>query len=209
MPPGGSTIAPTADLRRMLRSYLSFDQWAVAHEFLSWSLWLLGFPDRAARYHRQALEIAQGLDDAFTLACVLAYGSCVHRFWLDRSEVRADAERALAEGREMQFVSVIALATITRSWTGIADEAETGMKAMRLALEDLRTQLALADRNAFLPMLIEGCIRTCQYDQGLDAVADGLQFVLGTGEAMLEAEFHRLKGELLLVRGSATDAEAS
>ncbi len=44
-----------------------------------------------------------------------------------------------------------------------------------------------------------------QYAQGLALVIETLAFVEGTGEQYWNAEFHRLKGTLLLAQGGATN----
>ena len=58
-------------------------------------------------------------------------------------------------------------------------------------------------------MLALAYLRDNQVDNALGSLDDALRFVEQTGERFNEAELHRLRGELLLARGRASDEEGS
>jgi predicted ATPase len=195
-------VEATAELRLALHRFAPIDPWVTAHAFLSWALWLLGYPDRAAGHSHEALRIAEGLDHPFSLGCALCDAAWLHRFSDDREEVRATAERArraLALGTEKGFVGVIAWARILVGWTMAGPgQGEQALKEIRQGLEDLRAQAVLGDRNEMLPLLAEACARAGRPEEGLEALAEALEFADSTGETIFQAEVYRLKGELLL-----------
>jgi predicted ATPase len=57
-------------------------------------------------------------------------------------------------------------------------------------------------------LLAEQLARAGEAEEGLAAVAEGLEVVETTGERVYEAELYRVRGELLLVRAKAEPAPA-
>jgi predicted ATPase len=64
-------------------------------------------------------------------------------------------------------------------------------------------------RPTFLAWLAEAYGKAGQAEEGLSVLAEALAQVKKTDERYYEAELRRLKGELLLMQGDKTEAEAS
>jgi predicted ATPase len=64
-------------------------------------------------------------------------------------------------------------------------------------------------RSHLLALLVEACAVAGQATEALSVAAEALAFVEHSGERYYEAEIHRLKAELLLMRGDESAAEAS
>ena len=58
-----------------------------------------------------------------------------------------------------------------------------------------------------LTTFAESCGKSGSLEEGLDWVAKGLTIAEQTGLRATEAELHRLKGELLLIKGPGNEAE--
>jgi predicted ATPase len=205
-------VDATAELRSALGRYALVDPWVQAHLFLSWALWLLGFPERAVGHSGQALRTAERLGHPFTIGLVLCDGSWVHLLTGNREAARTTAARALALGRENGFVGLVSWASIVEGWAlAETGQSEQALETIRQGLEELRAQAALSDRNAQLPLLAEVCARAGRPEEGLAALAEAQAFADATGAVYWQAEIHRLTGELLLQRDpmAAPAAEAS
>jgi hypothetical protein len=61
----------------------------------------------------------------------------------------------------------------------------------------------------YLHLLADVCWMQGQVEEGLAAVGEGLEIVERTGARLMEAELHRLQGELLRVAGQEDDARLS
>jgi predicted ATPase len=191
-------VEATAELRSAVHRYVVVDPWVSSHLYLSLALWLLGFPERSAERSRQALSMAERLGHPFSLASALSYVSWLHQFRQDRERARTTAARALALGTENGFASVISWGRILCGWAVVEPgQCEPGLAEIRQGLEDLRLQAALRLRHEMLPLLAEASARAGRPEEGLKALAEALEFADATGETFLNAELHRLKGELL------------
>jgi len=60
-------------------------------------------------------------------------------------------------------------------------------------------------RSYYQALLAEAYAISGQADKGLELLADALASVQKTGEGGSEAELHRIRGELLMMRGEAED----
>jgi predicted ATPase len=107
------------------------------------------------------------------------------------------------------FASWLALGTILRGWAlaqeGLGDE---GIAQMRQGLATYLATGAELGRPRQLAMLAEAYGRVGQTAEGLAVLAEALTAVHKTGERAYAAELYWLKGELLLARSAANQAEA-
>ena len=171
--------------------------------------WLLGYPDRARATTAEALALAEELGHPFSLAYALNVTAIVTAA-SDEVEVtrsRAATARALCTEHGMQYF--LAWGPILEGWAlaaqghvadGIA-EARRGMAAYAAT----GASLALP---YFLAMLADSYRRGGHVHEGLDALAEALTAAERTGERWLDAELHRVSGELLLVTSPPVEAQA-
>src|SRR4030095_993246 len=100
-----------------------------------WTLWMLGYPDRAADYTREGLALARSLDQPFgaSYACHLA--AALHR-WRGESQVVQELEdEALAHDREHGFGLLLAAGMIQRGWLlAEGGQREEGLAQMQEGL---------------------------------------------------------------------------
>jgi DNA-binding SARP family transcriptional activator/predicted ATPase len=177
----------------------------------SWALWFLGYPEQALKQSRKALAVAQELDHAFSLADAQSTGGAmVHLFRRDLQAAQALAEASLTFASEHEFRYFLAQATMQRG-RALAEQgrSEEGIAQLRQGLAAWETQGTRYRRPTFLAWLAEAYGKAEQTEEGLSVLAEALAQVEETDERCYEAELHRLKGELLLMQGDKTEAEAS
>jgi predicted ATPase len=176
--------------------------------YLSWALLILGQPDRARVRSRNALLEAERAHP-FTLGFALHRALTVFQLYRDVPAVAESVTAMLALGREQGFPIYVAAGTFNRGWLlvqrGFASE---GVALMREELARLR---ANGDED-FLPysllLLAEAHGELGQTAMALGLADEALARVERTDERLFEAELHRLKGELMLLKPGADQAEA-
>jgi predicted ATPase len=178
--------------------------------YLAHVLWLLGYPDQALERSASALSRAQDLAHPFSVALALDYLALLHQFRGDRTGATDRAEEAAALCDEYGFRYYLAWTPIIRGWARIQeDSAEAGAREIRQGLEALREMEAGLRRPYYYTLLAQACDRAGRTEEGLKHVADAFAVMEKSNESWGESELHRTKGNLLLHKGEARDAELS
>ncbi len=87
-------------------------------------------------------------------------------------------------------------------------QLQEGIAGMRSVLEDNRAS-GVGLGNSWLFAHLAGAHKKAgRVEEGLAVVAEGMAFVTKTGERMMEAELHRVKGDLLLALTTSDQAGA-
>ena len=186
------------------------DPGVVYLAYSSISLWFLGFPDQALSRSREALSLARELNHPFSQAFALGMASFVHHFLREEQNVLKRAKSALKLSTAKGFAQWIVPGIILRGWALIQQSLDaTHLEPMRQALNNwLATGANLVVPYFFL-ILAEAKTLVGQTEAGLAALDEALKTAQNNGERWLEAEIHRLRGELLLKQGVAeTEVEA-
>ncbi len=203
------SIEPTPELRAEAYQYDVVDPWITSRSYMSWALWLLGYPEQALEQSRQAVTRAEGLEHPFSVALALSFAQWLHQFCHDVSRTRMTAERALTISTEQSFAFWIGWCRVLRGWTlaqhGQCDEAIT---EIREGIVDWRAQGSELGCHYYFALLAEACAKADRIDDALNALAEGQEFADATGEAYWAPEIPRLKGKLLLRRDPAAHEDA-
>ncbi|MBL7183248.1 MAG: AAA family ATPase [Anaerolineae bacterium] len=176
----------------------------------SWALWFLGYPEQALKRSQEVLALAQELSHPLSLAFAQGPAGFFHLFRRDVQTAQELAEACIDLSTEHGFPFWLAWLTFMRGWV-LAEQgqAKEGIAQMRQGLAAHRALGAEDTRSMMLAQLAEAYRRAGQVEEGLSVLAEALAFVEKTGERFYGAEIHRLKGELLLMQGDETEAEAS
>jgi class 3 adenylate cyclase/predicted ATPase len=184
------------------------DPSVLCRAYGSWLLWLLGYPDKSSVLICRALADAQRLSNPFIYAMALGLASALHVLRNEFSQAleRADASSALSA--EHRFPQWTAYAMIhrgrARAELGRADD---GIAEMEQGWADWQTLGAkLATGQATL-RLAEACAKAGRIAAGLDWIKVAAEHARTFHERFIEAEIHRVHGELLLERAARGDAE--
>jgi class 3 adenylate cyclase/tetratricopeptide (TPR) repeat protein len=171
-------------------------------------LGILGYPLTARRRTHELLAVARRRSDPYATATAVLIDGLHHIVLRDTRMVaeRADEMLSIATEHEMPFY--VTAATFLRGWaTAAAGRGQEGIAEMRRSLSDLMRTAALSTA-PMLVALAETCGKSGRVDEGFDLVSKGLASAEQTGLRSGEAELHRLKGELLMIKDLGNVAEA-
>jgi class 3 adenylate cyclase/predicted ATPase len=189
-------VEATAEVRSASSRHDVLDPWVIAQLYLARALWLLGHPERAVEECRRAVTTAEGLNHPFSLCYALSCAAWLHQMRQDRESAGATASRALALATEKGFPIPRGWARALSGWA--LAEGERAVAEVRAGLASLHAQGSELNRSSFLSLLAEACARAGRWDEGLKALDEAQEVIDATGEALWQAEVHRLRGELLL-----------
>ena len=175
----------------------------------AWNLWQLGQPDAALARAREAVALARGLDDPFSLAFALFFETVVHWF---RRDVAAQRERA---------AEVIALSETQGFplWLGVGPRVPRrrprhGGRFRRAPRDPGRHGARRRDGKPgrcarIFAVLAEAQRAAGQLAEAQGTVATALAVAAQTGQFFFDADLHRLDGDLLLATGGTADEAAA
>jgi predicted ATPase len=185
------------------------DPGVVCRSYAARPLWLLGYPDQALQWGREALALAQELAHAPSLAFALLWAATVQQFRRDAPATQEQAEALMTLSTEQAFASWPTFGTFLRGWALAQQGARAeGRAQMRQGMTAWRATGAEVDRAYFLALLAEEYRKVDQTEEALSMVAEALALVHRSGDCYWEAELHRLKGELLWQQSAEFQGEA-
>lgn len=190
--------------------YGGHDPGVCCRDTLALCLWLTGQPNQAMDTARDARNLARNLDHPFSEALAL---NCITHLHQLRGEVdlalqHANKLVALCEDRDLAHY--LPIGTIFKGWAlAAARSSEDGAETIARGLEMLKIMGTNRYLSFYLVLLTEAYKRTRRVCDGLQTVAEALDWIDRTGEQRWEAEAYRLKGELLFAATvKPTDARA-
>jgi predicted ATPase len=187
----------------------ALDSRGVCLSWLSHVLLALGHPEQALARNGEALAWARELAHPNTVAFALSCGCILHQLRRDRLGARAQAEALVALATEQGFPVWLAAGTVVRGWALAEDgRAEDGIAEIRRGLAEYWATGAEMWSPYFLRLLAEVLGRAGRAAAGLDLATDALDRADRTGARWIEAELHRLRGELLRLLREPGQAEA-
>jgi predicted ATPase len=168
------------------------------------TLFCLGYPDQALRSVQAARQLADELSNPFDTARALYFAAFTHLCRRETTLTRELAEALMELSSEQGFALLWHGGMILHGW-GLAQEGRTvdGISQMRQGLAGWQATGALSHRPYHLALLAEALAQGGNARDGLTTAAEALDLCTACGERFLEAELHRLRGELLLAVGQA------
>jgi predicted ATPase len=146
----------------------------------AWALWLRGYPAQARTLHYD------------TLLCQLRR---------DAPTARDQADAAITVATAQSFALARASGLIMHGWAiAVQEHSREGLVQIRQGLDMYRSTGAEYQRPHYLTLLAEASGLLGQPEGGLAALEEALTLIEKTGERYYEAELHRQRGELLLLR---------
>jgi predicted ATPase/DNA-binding winged helix-turn-helix (wHTH) protein len=179
----------------------------VAHSALT--LWILGYPSRAAARGEEALTLARSLQHPHSLAYACHYVAALHQARRDHQTMSVLVEAAFDQAKEHGLGVFIASGAIQRGWL-LAERghAADGLASMQQGVAALREIGANFVIPTFLASMAEVYEKARRPAEGLATVRDALALAEASGQHYWTAELHRLKGALALQSDDLTGAEA-
>jgi predicted ATPase len=127
----------------------------------------------------------------------------------EKDRLRECIEMCAAVVAELEPQPVIPrLIEIRQGWLHAErGELQEGIRTIRNGIAGLLAAGCKYHDSFHRALLALACLRANQVDNAFASLDDALRFVEQSGERYYEAELHRLRGELLLACGRASDAE--
>jgi class 3 adenylate cyclase/predicted ATPase len=178
--------------------------------YVSWLLWLLGYPSQALAKSHAALTLAQELSHPLSLVFALLIAATLHQLCRERQAVQERIEAAMPVATEQEFHLWLAYVGVLRGWGNIEQgQRDEGIVQIYQGIVAFRNTGAGILQSYFLALQAEAYKKTDQIREGLTVLNEALVQVDKTDERWYESEIYRLKGELLLQQHSDNQAEAA
>jgi predicted ATPase len=178
-----------------------YDPGVACRAFGAVGLWLLGYPDQAARCSREAVALGVEVGEPSTLAPVLHFAAMLRQYRREVPAVRESAEATAAVATEHGLSFWRACGQVLRGWALAGQGASaSGISQLRDGLAAWKAAGSETYRTYFLALLAEALGQDGQVEEGLGVLAEALALMDATGEGFHGAELHRLQGEFLLRR---------
>jgi tetratricopeptide (TPR) repeat protein len=197
--------AVTDDLgvRRSMCVTFGYDPIVGIHNYLGWSLWCLGYPDRARTEIQKSLEFA-GQMNPYTMAFALTFMSGLSYWCGDWEQLRIHNERTLALAKKEGFAYFAATSICLEGlWLAANSHLDEGLVRIRKGWDALSAIEGRATQLRFASDFAECLARAGRWEEAFDLLTGEID---ATRTARFQdAELIRVKGELLLMRGAASD----
>src|SRR5439155_1716131 len=154
------------------RSYVAqygYDGGILAYAVLAWTLWILGYPERARDTCNQMLAIAERTANRGAVAAVLAYAANVARECRDLESVLQLTNRIMSFGRAWA-----APALCTQGWAmAQRGEVEEGIAKMRQGLSRFQRAGLQGTYDYHRTALVDALLLRGEVEEALPLVRDG------------------------------------
>ena len=185
-----------------------FDVGIISLAWQSCVRWLLGHPDQASRSLQEAVNAAQERGHPITLALTRGTaGMILAVIGRDAAAARLQVDALRELSAAGLFFEPWADSLAGRS-SAEQNQTEERLQQMRQGLAAFQMVGTPLGRAAQLVLLAQGYARAGKMDSGLASLDEALTWMRQSGVCMLEAEAHRLQGELLLAGQSLEPARA-
>ena len=201
-----SLSRPTADLMSAGRT----QDWIVLYNRVSnialagLNNWSLGYPDRA----RELVNVSIAYAFEPVSKPLLANG---HLFSFIFYDMVREFEPMRKHAQALSDTGVPTHRHFAAHYLGWADamagDLEGGIARMRQHLSKIRSASENGTIGA-LAHIVAALVLTGRFDDALDTIGEAFIVIDRTGDRMLEAEVHRVKGELILAQDASNAAQA-
>jgi adenylate cyclase len=184
------------------------DVGVMVQNSLSWTCWVLGYPEQALAWRDGALALAREISHPWSLSMALFYSTWLRQFL-------GDPERAEAETRELIAASagqgdyLAILGRMVQGWalamlaadTASPDRVERAVATMRETYELNAATGARISQAFYLLLRIDACLLHGRFEEAREALEQAFAIAGSTGEGFWEPELHRQRGNLALQTG--------
>jgi adenylate cyclase len=175
----------------------------------SWTLWLLGYPEKALRRCQQAIDLGQKLDDPDCQLFAQQLTAFLHLLMRDpegSNDLMQSCSLLLAQH------SLPLFSAEDEFYRGLyhvqVGELETGLSSMSRGMEAYQV---IGTRNMLsmhFTLQAKVFVQCGQVEQASLLLQQAEEFIEETGERFYQAETMRVKGEMLLLQSSNNEEDA-
>lgn len=216
----GEFVAARTHLEQGLAAYTAQRPTAMAYHvsiapevycraFMGQTLWMLGYPDQALHYSREACTLAQALAHSQTIAFAQYYAARTHMLRRDAQATLIHAEAVISLTTAQQFAYYLALGTFLRGWALAATgQPQDGLVQMQQGLQGTLATGAALVQPLFLPLLAEVCGSLGQVAEAQRLLTEAQELMAVSGQHFGAAEATRLQGMVYLQQARPDAAQA-
>jgi adenylate cyclase len=185
------------------------DPGVICKAFGAIVLWLLGYPDAAARQSEQAIRMSLDLSPS-SQAVAHFFAAIVHQLRRDVAETGRCAKRCGEISTEHGFSFWLIGSNLLRGWS-LASEGNSseGIDLMRQSLVDWQSIGSITYRTYFLGLFAEAHVRRGEAAHGRRLLDEAITLARDTDERFYEPELLRLVGQAFLAEGQTFLAEGA
>ncbi len=175
------------------------DEGITCLSYAAWTLWHLGYPDQALKRSQEALNLAQALSHAHSLAYAQLFATTHYQLRREAQATQEQAEAQIALSTEQGFAFWVAWGMMFHGWALTEQgQGEEGIAQISQGLANFLATGAAVHQTHALILLAEAYQKMGQAEEGLSTIAEALATAHTRAERRGESELYRLKGELLL-----------
>jgi TOMM system kinase/cyclase fusion protein len=177
--------------------------------YAAWSLWLLGYADRALMRACDAVALARNLHHPLSVAFALNYLAMTHNYRGEHDEAQALAEEAGSISDQHHLSLWLAMSRLQLGWSLVGQRRHNdGIAQLRDGLAGWVKTGARAALTYFPATLAQGLLDAGRLDEATTVIDEATAIGASNRESFYDAELWRLRGEVALaMRGEATVAE--
>jgi class 3 adenylate cyclase/predicted ATPase len=178
--------------------------------FGAWTLWFLGYPDKALGQAHAALELARKVSHLFSITFGLQFLAQLHHYRGEPTPAQELATQVVQVSTQEGFPIWFGMGIVIEGWALAMEGREEGVSKIMRGLENWRATGHELERPHFLCLLADAYNVVNQPEKGIAALAEAYAETDRTGEGFWSAELHRVHGELLIrAAASPSDGAAS
>ena len=192
--------------------YGGHDPGVCCHMHSALALWILGYPEAAVERGRIGVALARTLAHPSSLANALPFLGAIHQLRGEVDEVQELAGSLIDVSAAHALSQWLGFGWILERWVySERSHGDASVAQLRSAVDEYRSKRWDLWLPYFLTLLATALLKNRAIDEGLATVTGALERANDTGAHLWDAEFHRLRGELLLARdpSDASQAEAA
>ena len=182
---------------------------AFSYAYASWCCWLLGYPDQALGFNEESIAAGERVRHHYSRSRALYCKSVVHAFRREWAIVEECAATSIAVAQERGLGMMVAAARIMLAAAqAMQRPSNEAVAEIRQSIPVYRATGTRIQSTHHLILLVQAAAACSHYSEGLAVLREAAALVEDTGERYVEAEIHRLKGNLLLAENGSAEAEA-
>jgi class 3 adenylate cyclase/tetratricopeptide (TPR) repeat protein len=199
----------TPGYRAFFQEY-GYDGGLYPFGFLTWILWILGYPQRSLEMRDRAMALVEGKGNPYSCLIVLTFAAALAHDRREPDTARDLSERVIVVASEQDIPYWLGPATCLRGWAAVEQgRVEEGIADIQRGLDILRGLGFRTWYPYYASFLGEADLARGRAADGLVAVREALGLTHVLLDRFYEAELLRLEGDLLRLQGDLPAAEAS
>jgi class 3 adenylate cyclase/predicted ATPase len=185
--------------RALAHQHAGYDPGVACLSFSAYTLWYLGYPDRAVRRNEEAIALARDLSQTFSMIMAVEFSTLVRHLRREPVLAKASAEISVGLSTEQANAFFLGCGMVEQGWANMHErQSGEGIALILRGMDMCRSAGSTLEFPHCWASLAEAHGAAGRVDEALGAVAEGLEQARDTSARFNEAELCRLKGELLL-----------